>query len=86
VAVLEEILARTDFRADEAAFAGDDLVDLPVMDRVGLALAPADAAPEVLARAHFVSSFRGGHGAVRDMVEFILKGQDRWAEVLRHYQ
>jgi 3-deoxy-D-manno-octulosonate 8-phosphate phosphatase (KDO 8-P phosphatase) len=69
----------------EAAFAGDDLIDLPIMARVGLALAPADAVPEVLAAAHFVAPAPGGRGAARQMVEFILKGQGRWGEVLRHY-
>ncbi|MCL2028834.1 MAG: HAD hydrolase family protein [Deltaproteobacteria bacterium] len=84
-AVFEEILKRKDLRPSQAAFAGDDLIDLPVLTRVGLALAPADAVPEVLAAAHFVAPAPGGRGAVRQMAEFILKGQGRWDEALRSY-
>lgn len=85
-AVFQEILAKRGLTAAEAAFAGDDLIDLPVMSRVGLAMAPANARPEILARAHFISEARGGQGAVRQMIEFILKGQGRWDEVVAYYQ
>lgn len=83
--VFEDILKRRGLSPAQAAFAGDDLIDLSIMSRVGLALAPADACPEVLERAHFVSSLPGGHGAARQMVEFILKGQGRWPEVISHF-
>ena len=85
-AVLDKVLKKKGLSPREAAFAGDDLVDLPVLARVGLALAPADAVPEVLAAAHFVAPAPGGRGAARQMVEFILKGQGRWDEVLRSYR
>lgn len=81
----EKILQRRGLSPAEAAFAGDDLIDLPIMRRVGLAMAPADACPEALAAAHFISPLPGGHGAARQMVEFILKGQGRWPEVLSRY-
>jgi 3-deoxy-D-manno-octulosonate 8-phosphate phosphatase (KDO 8-P phosphatase) len=84
-AVLENILRQRGLTPLEAAFAGDDLIDLPALTRVGLALAPADAAPEVLAAAHFVAPAPGGCGAARQMIEFILKGQGRWDEVVRGY-
>ena len=84
-AVFEEVLKKKGLGPNQAAFAGDDLIDLPVMTRVGLALAPADAAPDVLAAAHFVAPAPGGRGAVRQMIEFLLKGQGRWDEVLRFY-
>jgi 3-deoxy-D-manno-octulosonate 8-phosphate phosphatase (KDO 8-P phosphatase) len=84
-AVLEKVLKKNGLAPREAAFAGDDLVDLPVLAKVGLALAPADAVPEVLAAAHFVAAAPGGRGAARQMVEFILKGQGRWEEALRPY-
>ena len=84
-AVFKEILRKKNLEPNEAAFAGDDLIDIPVMARVGLALAPADAVPEVLAIAHFVAPAPGGRGAARQMAEFILKGQGRWDEVLRSY-
>ncbi|MFH1092309.1 MAG: HAD-IIIA family hydrolase [Pseudomonadota bacterium] len=83
--IYEAILARTSLTDSETAFAGDDLVDLPVMRRVGLALAPADAIDEVKAVAHFVSRLSGGRGAAREMVEFILKGQGKWEEVTARY-
>lgn len=71
---------------DEVAFVGDDLVDLPVMGRVGFAAAPADAVAEVRARAHLVCAAPGGQGAAREVVEFILKAQDRWASVVTGYE
>ena len=84
-AILESVLKKKGLTPREAAFAGDDLIDLPVLTRVGLALAPADGVPEVLAVSHFVASAPGGRGAVRQMIEFILKGQGRWETVLRSY-
>ncbi|MEW5721588.1 MAG: HAD hydrolase family protein [Thermodesulfobacteriota bacterium] len=83
--VYEALLVERSLTDEQVAFAGDDLVDLPVMRRVGLALAPADAAEEIKAAAHFVSNRAGGRGAVRDMVEYILKGQGRWEEVTAPY-
>lgn len=71
---------------DEAiAYMGDDLIDLPVLRRVGLAAAPADAVAEVRGAAHWVSSRPGGAGAVRDLVEFVLKAQDRWDAAVAEY-
>ena len=84
-AVFEDILRRRGLSPHEAAFAGDDLIDLPIMTRVGLAMAPADAAPEVLSRAHFVASAKGGHGAVRQMAEYILKGKGLWDGLVNSY-
>jgi 3-deoxy-D-manno-octulosonate 8-phosphate phosphatase (KDO 8-P phosphatase) len=85
LAVYERILAEEGLSPEETAFAGDDMVDLPIMVRAGLAMAPADAAPEVLARAHFVSRSKAGHGAVREMVEFLLRGQGRWDALIGGY-
>jgi 3-deoxy-D-manno-octulosonate 8-phosphate phosphatase (KDO 8-P phosphatase) len=62
----------------DVAFMGDDLLDLPILARVGLAAAPADAVPEVKAIVHWVSHARGGDGAVRELAEMVLKSQDRW--------
>ena len=84
--VYEPLLAEMNLRDEEVAFAGDDLVDLPIMRRVGLALAPADAAAEVRAVAHFIAQAGGGRGAVREMVEFILKGMGHWDEVTARYR
>jgi 3-deoxy-D-manno-octulosonate 8-phosphate phosphatase (KDO 8-P phosphatase) len=60
------------------AFMGDDLLDLPVLMRAGLAAAPADAVPEVRGVAHWVSGRGGGDGAVRELTELVLRAQDRW--------
>jgi 3-deoxy-D-manno-octulosonate 8-phosphate phosphatase (KDO 8-P phosphatase) len=84
-AVFQDILARRGLSPREAAFAGDDLIDLPIMTRVGLAMAPTDAAPEVLSRAHFVAPARGGHGAARQMAEYLLKGRGLWDGLVDSY-
>jgi 3-deoxy-D-manno-octulosonate 8-phosphate phosphatase (KDO 8-P phosphatase) len=65
----------------EVAYMGDDLLDLPVLRRAGLAGAPVDAAGEVLAVAHWVSRFAGGRGAVREFAELILRTQGHWSRV-----
>lgn len=85
VKAYEEILTELGLSDREAAFAGDDLIDLPVLRRVGLAIAPADARPEVKAVAHYVCQNAGGRGAVREMAEMILKGRGLWEEVAARY-
>jgi 3-deoxy-D-manno-octulosonate 8-phosphate phosphatase (KDO 8-P phosphatase) len=64
-------------------FIGDDLPDLPILERVGLAVAVANAAPEVKAVAHYVTSKSGGHGAVSEVIELILKAQQKWATIVK---
>ena len=81
----EQMRARAALADEEIAYVGDDLPDIPVMRRVGLAVAVADAAPEVIAEAHLVTERRGGDGAVREVAEFILKAQGKWAEILQRY-
>jgi 3-deoxy-D-manno-octulosonate 8-phosphate phosphatase (KDO 8-P phosphatase) len=81
-----ERIARDAKVADEhIAYMGDDLLDLPVLGRVGLSAAPADAALEVRERAHWVSAHPGGRGAVREFIEMVLRAQRRWDEVVRQY-
>jgi 3-deoxy-D-manno-octulosonate 8-phosphate phosphatase (KDO 8-P phosphatase) len=70
---------------EDVAFMGDDLLDLPVLSRVGLSAAPSDAVPEVTARVDWVSSRPGGDGAVRELVEAILRAQARWDDLVRRY-
>jgi 3-deoxy-D-manno-octulosonate 8-phosphate phosphatase (KDO 8-P phosphatase) len=83
----EEFLStRPDLTAEEIAFMGDDLIDLPVLRRVGLALAPADAYPEVQIEVHWVSEAKGGCGAVREAGELLLKAQDKWEEATKLYR
>jgi 3-deoxy-D-manno-octulosonate 8-phosphate phosphatase (KDO 8-P phosphatase) len=70
---------------DAIAYMGDDILDLPVLARVGLATAPADAAADVLSRVHWVAKARGGAGAARELIELILRAQGRWDSVLATY-
>jgi 3-deoxy-D-manno-octulosonate 8-phosphate phosphatase (KDO 8-P phosphatase) len=67
----------------QVAAMGDDLPDLPLLTRVGFAVCPADAAPEVAAACHLVCGAEGGRGAVREVAELLLKAQRRWAELVR---
>jgi 3-deoxy-D-manno-octulosonate 8-phosphate phosphatase (KDO 8-P phosphatase) len=64
---------------------GDDLLDLPVIARVGLAAAPADAVPEVRRRVDFVARACGGDGAARELIELVLRAQDRWNRAVSEY-
>ena len=76
------VLSATGLRPDEVCAIGDDLPDLPLLSRCGLAVAVADACPEVRAAADYVTTARGGHGAVREAVEWLMKLQGRWDEVV----
>ncbi len=83
---LEEVLRREGLRPEQICYVGDDLVDLPVLLEVGLAIAVADAVPEVKAAVHFVTRKPGGRGAVREICEALLKAQGRWiAGIGRYY-
>lgn len=86
VPILEEILAHAKIDAGAVAYAGDDLTDVTIMRRVGLAIAPANARDEVKRAAHFVTQSRGGRGAIREVAELLLKAQNRWDEILNHYE
>jgi 3-deoxy-D-manno-octulosonate 8-phosphate phosphatase (KDO 8-P phosphatase) len=81
VATLEELLHDLNLSPREAAMVGDELVDLPVLARVGLAVAVADAVPEVKAAAHWVTSLPGGRGAVREVTDLLLQAQGQWDRV-----
>jgi 3-deoxy-D-manno-octulosonate 8-phosphate phosphatase (KDO 8-P phosphatase) len=83
--VLEQIAAESGIPAAEIAYIGDDLTDVPVMRRVGLALAPANARVEVQEAAHYVTAARGGAGAVREAAELLLRAQGRWSDILKKY-
>lgn len=74
----EAFLAERSLDAERTSYVGDDLLDLPVLDRAGLSFAPADAAPEVRRRVHRVLGCAGGAGAVREMVETVLKARGDW--------
>ncbi len=85
VAVVEGILARTGFRWPQVCYLGDDIVDLGVQKRAGLAVAVANAVAEAKAAAHYVTKNSGGHGAVREVVELILKTQNKWTGLVAGY-
>ena len=70
---------------NEVAFIGDDLTDIPVMQRSELAVAVADAVEEARSVAHYVTQAEGGHGAVREVIELILKAQGRWSDLVDGY-
>ena len=70
---------------DEICYVADDVIDLPVFVQVGFRAAVADASPEVVERAHFVSDNVGGHGAARQVIEFILKAQGFWQSIIERY-
>jgi 3-deoxy-D-manno-octulosonate 8-phosphate phosphatase (KDO 8-P phosphatase) len=81
----EAICQQAGLEDSAVAFMGDDLLDLPVLSRVGLSAAPADAAPEVLASVDWVSSSGGGRGAARELIELVLRAQGRWNDVVQQY-
>jgi 3-deoxy-D-manno-octulosonate 8-phosphate phosphatase (KDO 8-P phosphatase) len=80
-----EILKRDGSGAAEAAFVGDDVIDLPVMWNCGFAIAVANAREEVKRDAHYVTKHAGGDGALRDAIEFILKAQGKWKKIVADY-
>jgi 3-deoxy-D-manno-octulosonate 8-phosphate phosphatase (KDO 8-P phosphatase) len=81
----EQIVRDGGYEDAEIAFMGDDLLDLPVLGRVGLSAAPSDAVPDVRSRVDWVSDSPGGNGAVRELVELVLKAQGRWQAIVDGY-
>jgi 3-deoxy-D-manno-octulosonate 8-phosphate phosphatase (KDO 8-P phosphatase) len=81
----ERILRDTGLTDEAVAYMGDDLLDLPVLARAGLSAAPADGAREVREHVHWVSAHGGGRGAVRELIELVLRAQERWDAVVREY-
>jgi 3-deoxy-D-manno-octulosonate 8-phosphate phosphatase (KDO 8-P phosphatase) len=86
IPILQEILADAGIGSGEVAYVGDDFTDIVIMRRVGLAIATGNARPEVKRAAHYVTEAAGGEGAIREVVELLLKAQDRWREILEHYE
>jgi 3-deoxy-D-manno-octulosonate 8-phosphate phosphatase (KDO 8-P phosphatase) len=85
VAALDELLTRRGIGWNEVAFVGDYLADLPVLKRVGLPIAVANAVAEVKAVAAYVTRASGGHGAVREVIELLLRARGEWAGILERY-
>lgn len=82
---MTEMLLRLGIGWEEVAFVGDDLADIPVLRRVGLPIAVANAVPEVKALAAYTTTARGGEGAVREVIEQLFKAQGRWDQAVRTY-
>lgn len=81
----EQLLAELDLAAEACGYMGDDLIDLPVMTRVGFCASVPNAHPEVRMRAHLVTHSHGGHGAVREVCDFILRAQGNYEAALAPY-
>lgn len=81
----DEVLREAGVEDSETAFIGDDVTDIPLMQRSEFAVAVADAAPETRACAHYVTKLAGGFGAVREVCEIILKAQGHWADLMARY-
>ncbi len=81
----ESILRDEHLSEEQTAYMGDDVVDLAVLARAGLSAAPADAVAEVRERVDWVSSCNGGDGAARELIELVLRAQDRWEAVVARY-
>jgi len=81
----EKILGEEGLSDQEVCYVGDDVVDIPLLRRAGLAVSVADGVEEAKRHSHFVTTRPGGRGAVREVIEIILKAQDKWDEALARY-
>lgn len=75
---LNDYMQKTGYKPEEILYSGDDLPDYHVMETVGLAVAPADAAPEIKGIAQYISHYKGGDGVARDVIEQVMKAQGKW--------
>jgi len=82
---LQNLLQATGLTAQQIAYMGDDVVDLPVLNRCGLAITVPDAPPEVKARSHYITTASAGRGAAREACELIMRAQGTWAEQIALY-
>ncbi len=82
----DELLVEAGLSEEEVGFIGDDVTDVPLLHRSGLAIAVADAVPETLAAAHYITRLPGGFGAVREVCELILKAQGHWKDLMKRYE
>lgn len=83
--VAKKVLVELGLKPEQVCHIGDDLTDLSLLQYVGLSVAVADAAAEVRAAAHYVTTAPGGRGAVREVVELLLKAKNRWEDLVRNY-
>jgi 3-deoxy-D-manno-octulosonate 8-phosphate phosphatase (KDO 8-P phosphatase) len=85
VEVFENLLIRMNLRSEQVAYVGDDVVDIPLLKRVGFAVAVQDAVADAKSAAHYVTQKKGGKGAVREVCEIIMKAQNHWGDVAKMY-
>ena len=86
IPLFEKIMSEAEVSSGEVAYVGDDLTDIVIMNRVGLSIAPANARPEVKHSAMAVTGAPGGSGAVREVVELLLRSNGKWEEILEKYE
>jgi 3-deoxy-D-manno-octulosonate 8-phosphate phosphatase (KDO 8-P phosphatase) len=82
---VKQIMAERKLKPEQVCYVGDDLPDLPVLKHVGFAVAVSDGSEDLHHAAHYVTKSHGGRGAVREVVELLLKAQNRWQDVLRKF-
>jgi len=85
LAAAQQIIGELDLDPQQVCYIGDDLTDVPLMKAVGLSASVADAAEDVKKMANYVTKSAGGKGAIRELIEMILKNQKRWNELLQGY-
>lgn len=83
--VLKSIVSQTGIHPENMVFVGDDLIDLPVMKQVGVSFCVADACDDVKRHCDIITNLKGGHGAVREVCEYILKAKGLWSNILNRY-
>ncbi len=83
--VFSKILKDFDVKPEHVCFIGDDVVDIPVLEKVGFSVSVPNGVPEAKKAAHYITTKRGGRGAVREVIDIILKAQGRWDAVVKKY-
>lgn len=85
VTAIESVLTTENLTWEEVCYMGDDIVDLGPLERAGVAVCVPPGHPEALARAHYITQLHGGQGAVREVIEMILRAQGRWQRIVQDY-
>jgi 3-deoxy-D-manno-octulosonate 8-phosphate phosphatase (KDO 8-P phosphatase) len=86
ISALEDIFEKTKLAKDRVCYVGDDVQDLPLFSRVGFPIAVANASPDVAAKASYITRSAGGRGAIREVVELILRAQGKWDAALKEFE
>jgi 3-deoxy-D-manno-octulosonate 8-phosphate phosphatase (KDO 8-P phosphatase) len=81
----EEIISKHSLKDEEVCFIGDDIIDIPVLKRVGFPVAVADAHKDILSFTAYQTDLKGGQGAVREVIDFIIRAQGKWDQLIKRY-